>query len=111
VNDLTFNVFSGGTITIDYTRCRKCSTKVCVEVCQTLGNGFILGLSEDGLPQLIVDSQQVARGGCVEDMGCFLACQIKGENAIKFNLPMPEFDRALKEMEEKPVYLRPLRRE
>ncbi|OGO19324.1 MAG: hypothetical protein A2Z14_01295 [Chloroflexi bacterium RBG_16_48_8] len=109
MNDVKFNVFSGGTVTIDHARCMKCATKVCVEVCQTVGNGFILGLNEDGLPHLIVDEQQVARGACVEDMGCLLACQIKGENAIIFDLYMPEYEQALKELEEKPVYMRSLR--
>lgn len=109
MSEVKFNVFSGGTVTIDHSRCVKCETKVCVDVCQTVGNGFILGLNEDGLPHLIVDEAQVARGACVEDMGCMLACQIKGENAILFNLDMDEFEAALKEMDEKPVYARSLR--
>jgi hypothetical protein len=77
-----------------------------VEVCQTVGNGNILELNADGLPQLKVEEQLVARGSCVEDMGCLLACQIQGQNAIVFDLPMPEFEWALKEMGEKPVYKR-----
>ena len=109
MSEVKFNVFSGGTVTIDHARCVKCETKVCVDVCQTVGNGFILGLNEDGLPHLIVEEAQVARGACVEDMGCMLACQIKGENAIHFNLDMVEFEAALKEMDDKPVYARALR--
>jgi NAD-dependent dihydropyrimidine dehydrogenase PreA subunit len=109
VSEVKFNVFSGGTVTIDHSRCVKCETKVCIDVCQTVGNGFILGLNEDGLPHLIVDEAQVARGACVEDMGCMLACQIKGQNAILFDLDMDEFEAALKEMDKKPVYARSLR--
>jgi NAD-dependent dihydropyrimidine dehydrogenase PreA subunit len=109
VSEVKFNVFSGGSVTIDHTRCVNCKTKVCVDVCQTVGNGLILGLNEDGLPHLIVDEAQVARGACVEDMGCLLACQIDGENAIRFDLNMEEFEAALKEQGEKPVYARSLR--
>jgi NAD-dependent dihydropyrimidine dehydrogenase PreA subunit len=109
VSQVKFNVFSGGSVTIDHIRCVKCASKVCVEICQTVGNGFILGLNDDGLPHLIVDEGLVARGACVEDMGCLLACQLKGENAITFDLDMTEFEQALKEMEERPVYTRSLR--
>ena len=108
MSEVKFNVFSGGTVTIDHSRCVKCETKVCVEVCQTVGNGNILELDADGLPQLKVEEQLVARGSCVEDMGCLLACQIQGQNAIVFDLHMPEFELALKEMGEKPVYKRSL---
>lgn len=106
MSELKFNVFSGGTVTIDHSLCAKCETKICVEICQTVGNGNILELNADGLPQLKVEQQLVARGSCVEDMGCLLACQIQGQNAIVFDLPMPEFELALNEMEEKPVYKR-----
>jgi NAD-dependent dihydropyrimidine dehydrogenase PreA subunit len=108
VSEVKFNVFSGGTVTIDHSLCAKCETKVCVEVCQTVGNGNILELNADGLPQLKVEEQLVARGSCVEDMGCMLACQIHGQKAIVFDLPMPELDLAIQEMAEKPVYKRAL---
>ena len=108
MSDVKFDVFSGGTVTIDHSLCAECETKVCVDVCQTVGNGNILELNEDGLPQLRVEEQLVARGSCVEDMGCFLACQIQGQQAIVFNLPMPELDLAIQDMAEKPVYTRSL---
>jgi hypothetical protein len=41
-------------------------------------------------------------------MGCMLACQIHGQKAIVFDLPMPELDLAIQEMAEKPVYKRAL---
>ena len=108
MSGVKFSVFSGGTVSIDHSLCMKCETKICVEICQTVGNGNILELNTDGLPQLKVDEQLVARGSCVEDMGCLLACQIHGQNAIVFDLPMPEFELALKEAGEKPVYKRSL---
>jgi len=106
MSKLKFNVFSGGTVTIDHNLCLDCETKVCVHVCQTVGNGDILELDDHGLPQLKVDEQLVARGACVEDMGCLLACQIQGKNAIVFDLPMPELDAALNALDQKPVYKR-----
>ena len=108
MSEVRFNVFSGGTVTIAHSLCAKCETKVCVKVCQTVGNGNILELNADGLPQLKVDEQLVARGSCVEDMGCLLACQIQGQNAIVFDLPMPELELALQALGEKPVYKRSL---
>lgn len=108
MSELRFNVFSGGTVTIDYSRCAKCKSKICIELCQTVGNGNILELNQDGQPVLKVEQELVARGACVEDMGCLLACQIQGEDAIVFDLDMTEFEQALEELEEKPVYARSL---
>ena len=108
MSELQFNVFSGGTVTIDYSRCANCKSKICIEVCQTVGNGNILELNQDGQPVLKVEQELVARGACVEDMGCLLACQIQGEDAIIFDLDMTEFEKALEELEEKPVYARSL---
>lgn len=109
MSGLQFDVFSGGTVTIDHARCASCKTKICVQVCQTHGNGDILQIDGEGLPQLKAPMEQIARGACVEDMGCMLACQIGGKNAIIFNLPMPQFELALKELPAAPVYRRTLR--
>jgi hypothetical protein len=100
VSELKFEVFSRGTVTFDLARCLECDTKVCVQVCQTPGNGLILELDEHGLPRLKVPVDQVAKGACVEDMGCMLACLLRGKDAIVFDLPMPEFEKALKSLQE-----------
>ena len=106
MSTLSFGVFSGGTVTFDLARCADCDTKVCVQVCQTDGNGVILELDERGLPRLKVAEDRVAKGACIEDMGCLLACQLRGRDAIAFDLPMPELEEALMGMEQKPVYVR-----
>lgn len=106
---LQFNVFSGGSVTFDHERCVSCKSKACLDVCRTLGNGNILRLDEDGLPQLRVTGAQAQQGACVEDMGCLLACQLDGEGAIRFNLPMPEWELALKGLDAAPVYRRVLK--
>jgi predicted molibdopterin-dependent oxidoreductase YjgC len=109
VSTLQFDVFSGGTLTMDHARCAQCRTKVCVQVCQTVGNGDILQLDGEGLPQLKVQLEQTVKGACIEDMGCMLACQIEGNKAIRFSLPMPEFDQTMKEIGALPVYKRTLK--
>ena len=106
---LQFKVFSGGSATFEHERCASCRSKVCVEVCRVLGNGNILRLDEAGLPQLRVPAAQVEKGACVEDLGCLLACEIDGERAIHFDLPMPEWERAVQGLTEPPVYRRELK--
>jgi len=102
---LEFEVFSGGTVTFDLSKCSQCDTKVCVQVCQTPGNGLILKLDERGLPSLKVAQDRVAKGACIEDMGCMLACQLQGKDAIVFDLPMPEFEEAVRSLrEDQPVH-------
>jgi hypothetical protein len=100
MSKLEFEVFSGGSVTFDLSRCARCDTKVCVQVCQTPGNGLILELDEGGLPSLTVEQERAAKGACIEDMGCMLACQLQGQDAIVFNLPMPEFEEAVKSLRE-----------
>jgi NAD-dependent dihydropyrimidine dehydrogenase PreA subunit len=106
---LQFSVFSGGSVTFDHDRCLSCKSKACIDVCRVLGNGNILRLDEAGLPQLRVTPAQVEKGACVEDMGCLLACQLDGKGAIRFNLPMPKWELALKGMNALPVYRRTLK--
>jgi hypothetical protein len=109
MSTLQFDVFSGGTVTIDHARCAECQTKVCIQICQTVGNGDILQLDGNGLPRLKVQQEQTAKGACIEDMGCMLACQTDGNKAIRFSLPMPEFDQMMKGMGALPVYKRTLK--
>jgi hypothetical protein len=106
---LEFDVFSGGTLTIEHARCTECTTKACIRVCQTHGNGDILQLDEQGLPRLKIDRSETVRGACIEDMGCLLACRVEGKQAIRFSLPMPEFDRVMTDMAAQPVYKRTLK--
>lgn len=88
---LTFEVLSGGTIAINLEKCRDCSTKICVKMCNSPNMGDVLTL-KDGLPALKKSRQDIARGGCTECLGCELECSLKGKDAITITLPILELD-------------------
>ena len=89
---LAFNVFSGGTVTIDLERCTACPTKACIAACNVPNLGSALKLGGDGLPALAVTPERAAQGGCIECLACDLACQSDGLGALSFELPTPETD-------------------
>jgi Fe-S-cluster-containing dehydrogenase component len=96
VSTLQFNVFSGGSVTIDLTTCLRCETKACVADCTLPNLGSVLVL-RDGLPALGVTPERAAAGGCIECLACDLACQSKGLGALTFSLPQPELDEILRD--------------
>jgi len=95
MKELVFEVFSGGRVTVDLKACDACETKACIEVCSSIGNGDILELGPDGRPRLRIEPDDARRGGCIEDMGCLLACRLRGQGAVAFHLPTPELDATL----------------
>lgn len=84
---LEFPVRSGGTVSIALERCADCKTKVCVAVCQVQGGPLVLD-EERGLPALRWPLEEIARGGCVECLGCELDCELYGRQAVKITLPL-----------------------
>jgi hypothetical protein len=84
---LTFEVHSGGRISIDLSQCPDCQTKACLEVCRVQGGP--LDLDEDqAVPRLRWSLEQTRRGGCVECLGCELDCELYGRQAVKIALPL-----------------------
>jgi len=102
---LEFEIRSGGTIRIDLEKCETCETKACVRHCNTQGMGQILEL-KNGVPALKYPLEEVKRGACTEDLGCELECELRGKHAIVITLPLPELDEYLRNLSEKPTYLR-----
>jgi len=102
---LTFRVRSGGTVSIDLDRCPSCSSKACVQVCQKQGGP--LALDEAGrVPALRMPLSEIARGGCVECLGCELDCALYGCQAIVIELPLARFEEYLSGLAESVVYKR-----
>lgn len=87
---LKFETFSGG-VEIDLSKCKGCTSKACVEICNKPGMGRILEL-KDGLPALKCSPEEVKRGACTECLGCELDCSLHGNNAITIKLPMGGLD-------------------
>jgi hypothetical protein len=92
MNALTWNVFSGGTVTIDLDVCIDCTTKACVSACNVPNLGSALKIGDDGLPALAIPPDRAAKGGCIECLACDLACAADGLGALSFVLPTPETD-------------------
>ena len=103
---LEFEVFSGGKVIIDLSKCEECSSKACVQICSLPTMGRVLEL-KDGKPSLKKDLKEIKKGGCTECLGCEFECTLKGRKAVQIILPTPELDEYLKEIEARgihPVY-------
>lgn len=103
---LVFEVFSGGKVSIDLSKCEECHSKACVQICSLPTMGRVLEL-KNGRPSLKKDLKEIKRGACTECLGCEMECELKGRNAIQIILPTPELDEYLREIESKgmkPVY-------
>ncbi len=86
---LTFEVLSGGTITIDTTACPTCESKACAIVCAEQSPGPVLVIGEDGRPRLKPTLTEVKRGVCTECLGCLLDCEVRGKHVVRFLVPLP----------------------
>lgn len=103
---LEFQVFSGGKVIIDLSKCNQCPSNACVQICNLPTMGRVLDL-KNGKPSLKKDLKEIKRGACTECLGCELECELRGMKAIQIILPTPELDEYLKEIETKgmrPVY-------
>jgi len=103
MSTLEFEVYSGGTISINLDECSLCSTKVCLEVCETQGGPLVLD-DETGVPTLRWIAEEVTRGGCSECLGCELDCRVHGRSAITITMPLRGFDKYLRSLAEPLVY-------
>ncbi len=88
---MSFEVFSGGSVTFDLATCAKCKTKACVVACNVPNLACVLEL-KDNVPALKVTQEEAKRGACIECLACELACMTDGIGGITFSLPMPEWD-------------------
>jgi succinyl-CoA synthetase beta subunit len=84
---LKFDVFSGGTVSIDLTRCVACETKGCITVCRDQGGPLQLDAA-NGTPELRFSPAEIQRGGCVECLGCEIECSLSGLQALSISLPI-----------------------
>lgn len=100
---LRFNVHSGGTVAIDLSQCSACETKACLSVCHEQGGPLVLDKIQ-GVPTLRWSPEETARGGCVECLGCELACDLHGRQAVTITLPLERFDEYLATLTEAVVY-------
>jgi Fe-S-cluster-containing dehydrogenase component len=98
MSSLSWNVFSGGSVTIDLEQCVACPTKACISACNVPNLGSALAAGPDGLPSLGITPERAAQGGCIECLACDLACQSDGLGALTFALPTPEIDAYLDEL-------------
>jgi hypothetical protein len=90
-----FEVFSGGSVTIDHAICAGCASRACIAACQLPNLGSVLVAGADGLPGLSVTPEQAKRGACIECLACDLACRAHGAGGLVFSLPMPALDALL----------------
>jgi len=102
---LRFNVHSGGSVDIDLSQCHDCETKACVGICGEQGGPLILDETQ-GIPMLRWPRDEIEQGGCVECLGCELACDLDGRQAITITLPMEGFDEYLGTLSDPIVYKR-----
>jgi len=103
---LEFEVFSGGKVSIDLSKCEGCDSKACVQICSLPTMGRVLEL-KNGKPSLKKDLKEIKKGGCTECLGCELECELKGRKAVQIILPTPELDEYIREIKTrgmKPVY-------
>lgn len=97
---LEFEVFSGGKVIIDLSKCGDCPSKACIQICNLPTMGRVLELKE-GKPSLRREPKEIKKGACTECLGCELECELKGRKAIRVILPTPELDEYLKEIRSK----------
>lgn len=88
-----FETVTGGTITYDHGVCATCDSKVCVQECARQ----ILSLNDQGLPELNITRQEAQKGRCVECLACEVDCLFHGAGGGTIRLPIPGFEKYLKE--------------
>jgi succinyl-CoA synthetase beta subunit len=83
--DYSFKTVTGGTVSYDYSRCRECESKICVETCVP----GILELDDGGCPRLNITPEEAARGKCTECLACEVECFARGNGGGTIILPIP----------------------
>lgn len=75
------DLFSGGKISIDYSKCKTCSSKGCVKYCQSSTLEPVIKI-EEGCPVLTDESKKDKKNWCTECLACELNCSLYGQKAI-----------------------------
>ena len=83
----SFSTISGGTVSFDYSRCAKCSNRVCISGCYA---GILK--EENGLPVLNIPMTEAAKGKCIECLVCEVECSMYGNNGGRIILPIKGID-------------------
>ena len=86
---LEFQLFSGGTISIQRDQCLQCETKACVRNCVSSSLEPVL-IIQEGLPELSRTDIPTESGWCIECTACELDCSVHGRNAIRITFPQEE---------------------
>ncbi|MEM3464499.1 MAG: hypothetical protein QW667_02770 [Candidatus Bathyarchaeia archaeon] len=77
-----------GKLTLDETKCSKCTTYACVKACSLYGaHLFRINLKEKR-PEPLYSAEDLKRL-CTECLACEQECFLKGFNAITIELPLP----------------------
>jgi succinyl-CoA synthetase beta subunit len=82
--DYSFGTVTGGTVSYDYSKCRECKTKICIETCVP----GILELDDGGCPRLKITPEDAAEGKCTECLACEVECFAKGNGGGRILLPI-----------------------
>ncbi len=81
-------------VIIDTSKCPECPTKACVEACKVYDRG-ILELNE-GIPSVSNTSPEELKRKGTECLACEFACQQRGEDVIRIDVPIKGLDEYLK---------------
>jgi succinyl-CoA synthetase beta subunit len=86
----SFGTVTGGTVSYDYSKCRECETKICIETCVP----GILELDDGGCPRLNIAPEEAAKGKCTECLACEVECLARGNGGGRILLPIPGLNSA-----------------
>ena len=75
--------FRTGKVTIDYARCKTCSSYACVKADSIFGTSILR--IQDGKPALVTSPEEAERR-CNECLGCEIYCQLYGKKGCKIVL-------------------------
>ena len=77
-------------VIIDTSKCPDCPTKACVEACKTFDRGILQ--VEDGIPSITQIGQEEAIRRGTECLACEYACQKRGLDVIRIEIPIKGLD-------------------
>ena len=86
-----------GKVIIDDGKCLNCTTYACVKACSLYGRSLYRINLTKHKPELAYNRDDLTRL-CTECLPCEQECWLRGLNAIKILLPMPELETFRKKM-------------
>jgi len=78
------------TVTVDPAACRACASKACVAACEKYSRGMLR--LEDGAPSVAHLSEEEVRRQGTECLACEHACRLRGEGALRIDVPVEGLD-------------------